>query len=166
MAIPKKAAAPMSMETAIRQLLDIEAIKQLKARYCYCVDASDWDALEQLWTEDALCDFGFFGRYEGRAQIMGTLFRQLSANAATFNAHMVHNPLIDIASDAAKASWYLTAQTIIQPHNQAVWVMGIYHDEYRRVNDAWQISASKFDFKYYTPFEEGWAKTSIWQIPT
>lgn len=160
----QQTATPRNAEAAIRRLLDIEAIRQLKARYCYCVDASDWDALAQLWTEDAIFDCGFFGRYLGRAEIMDVFFRQLIANAATFNAHMVHNPLIEIDGDVATGVWYLTAQTIVK--GQAVWAMGIYRDEYRRVGDTWQMAASKFEFKYYTPFEDGWAKTRIWELPS
>ncbi|MBP8926494.1 MAG: nuclear transport factor 2 family protein [Pseudomonadales bacterium] len=150
---------------AIRQLLDIEAIKQLKARYCFSVDAGDWDTLEQLWTEDACCDYGFFGRFEGRTRIMDVFFRQLVANATSFNAHMVHNPVIEIDGDTATGAWYLTAQTIIQPQNQAIWAMGVYRDEFRRVDGNWKIAALNVEFKYYTPFEDGWAKTRIWEIP-
>ena len=155
--------ASKSIEAAVAELMDIEAVKKLKAQYCYFVDEGKWDDLDDLWTEDAVCDYGFFGRYEGKSQIMGTFFRQLVASAATFSAHMVHNPIIDMGKDAASVIWYLTAQTTVK--NQAVWVMGIYHDKYVKVNGAWKISSLKFDFKYYTPFEEGWAKTPMWVIP-
>ena len=56
----------------------------------------------------------------------------------------------------------LTAQTTNLPSNRAVWVMGIYHDRFERVKGRWRIASITFEFKYFTPFEEGWAKTPIW----
>ncbi len=43
--------------------------------------------------------------------------------------------------------------------------MGIYEDRFKRVRGAWKISSLKFEFKYYTPYEDGWAKTRMWEIP-
>ncbi|MCG3169893.1 MAG: hypothetical protein CALGDGBN_01423 [Pseudomonadales bacterium] len=156
---------PVDDTAAIRLLLDIEAVKQLKHSYCRHVDAGDWDALERLWTEDARCDYGFFGCYEGRSGIMDGFFRTLVGPATSFNAHMVHNPIVEIEGDTARGSWYMTAQTVIQPHNQAVWAMGVYEDVFRRVDGEWRIASLQVGFRYYTPYEEGWAKTPMWQIP-
>jgi hypothetical protein len=154
------------LKAALEKLRDIEALKTLKARYCHLVDAGRWDELAELWTEDATCDYGFFGRYAGRDEIMNTFFRGLVASAASFNAHMVHNPLIEIEGDSARGTWYLTAQTTIQPANQAVWVMGLYRDEFKRIDGSWKINSLAFEFKYYTPYEDGWAKTPMWEIPS
>lgn len=149
-----------STAAALAELLDIEAIRQLKARYCYDVDEGNWDDLEGLWTDDAVCDYGFFGRYEGKSQIMDGFFRGLVSTAATFNAHMLHNPIIRIENDTAFASWYFTAQTTVK--DRAVWAMGKYSDRYARVAGEWKIASIAVQFKYYTPFDEGWAKTPMW----
>ena len=42
------------MKPTIEQLWDIEAIKQLKARYFRYIDTKDWDAFSQLFTEDCV----------------------------------------------------------------------------------------------------------------
>jgi len=153
------------IENLLRELRDIQQLEQLKSRYCHLVDARDWDALAGLWTEDATCDYGFFGSYHGKDEIVGKFFRELVDSVSSFMVHMVHNPLIEVRGDRASGSWYLTAQTTIQPSNQAVWVMGIYRDEFERIADEWKIRSLAFEFKYYTPFEEGWARTPIWEIP-
>ena len=36
----------------VTTLLDIEAIKQLKARYCRYLDAKDWNAWRELFDDD------------------------------------------------------------------------------------------------------------------
>jgi hypothetical protein len=153
------------LKKAVNELKDIEALKQLKARYCHLVDARRWGDLGDLFAEDATCDYGFFGTYNGRNEIIQKFFGELTNTAASFMCHMVHNPLIELSGDTASASWYLTAQTTIEPTKQAVWVMGVYHDEFRRVAGAWKFAALKFDFWYYTPYEQGWARTPMWEIP-
>jgi hypothetical protein len=154
------------LKATLNELKDIEALKKLKARYCHLVDARQWNELAELFTEDATCDYGFFGVYNGRAEIMNKFFRELVESASSFMVHMVHNPLIEVRGDSASGTWYLTAQTTMQPINQAVWVMGIYRDQFKRVDQRWKLSSLKFEFKYYTPYEDGWAKTPMWEIPS
>ena len=155
-------AAMDDQKAIVNELWDIEALKRLKAMYCHCVDGGRWDELAALFTEDATCDYGFFGSYQGRDQIVGTFFKGLVSNASSFNAHMIHNPIIDVRGDTASGVWYLTAQTTIQPANQAMWVTGIYRDEFRRVAGEWKLSSLTFEFKYYTRYEDGWAKMRMW----
>ena len=51
-----------SLESRIQRLEDIEAIKQLKARYCgLCDDGYPADDLAELFTEDAIWDGGALG---------------------------------------------------------------------------------------------------------
>lgn len=154
------------LKATLNELRDIEALKSLKARYCHLVDARQWNELAELFTEDATCDYGFFGVYNGRDEIMNKFFRELVESASSFMVHMVHNPLIEVRGDSASGTWYLTAQTTMQPVNQAMWVMGIYRDQFKRVNQEWKLSSLKFEFKYYTPYEDGWAKTPMWEIPS
>ncbi|MBA4353208.1 MAG: hypothetical protein C0409_00810, partial [Novosphingobium sp.] len=40
----------------IDELATREAIKDLKARYCYHIDLKEWDLYAGLFTEDALMD--------------------------------------------------------------------------------------------------------------
>ncbi len=154
------------LKAALNELRDIEGLKKLKARYCYLVDGRRWDELAQLWTEDATCDYGFFGCYNGKDEIVNKFFVDLVSSVSSFMVHIVHNPLIEVRGDSASGTWYLTAQTTIQPANQAVWVMGTYRDTFKRVGADWKISSIKFEFMYYTPYEDGWAKTQMWEIPT
>ena len=59
-----------ALERRIRRLEDLEAIKQLKARYAaYCDANYDADALADLFTSDAVWDGGMLGRSEGREAI-------------------------------------------------------------------------------------------------
>ena len=44
------------MSDPLQQLLDIEAIKQLKARYFRCMDTKDWDGFRDVFTVDAVLE--------------------------------------------------------------------------------------------------------------
>jgi hypothetical protein len=148
----------------VNELRDIEALKQLQARYCHLVDAHRWEDLAALFTEDATCDYGFFGSFKGRDEIMSKFFKPLET-VTSFMAHMVHNPLVAVQGDTASGSWYLTAQTTLEPIKQAVWVMGKYQNRFKRVDGIWKFTAIKFDFWYYSRYEQGWAKEKMWEIP-
>ncbi len=53
----------------IQELSDIEAIKQLKALYCYAIDDGQIEALMDRFRQDAVWAGGPADRYEGKAAI-------------------------------------------------------------------------------------------------
>ena len=57
--------AEKELEKRIAQLEDIEAIRQLKARYCLYVDQRNEDAWVSLFTEDVVWESDKFGIHEG-----------------------------------------------------------------------------------------------------
>ncbi len=145
------------LKAILKELKDMEEIRELKARYCYLMDERRWDELQEVWTEDAVVDFGSWGVFRGKEAI--DKFYKESSAPLSFVVHMAHNPLIEVQGDSAWGEWYLTSQATLAPTRQAVWIMGRYHDWYQRVGGRWKIKSMKLDLKYYTPYEEGWAKT-------
>jgi hypothetical protein len=71
-----------ALEARIRVLEDIEAIKQLKAKYFRCLDNKHWDDLSDCFTENATTHYAD-GEYRlnGRDEIMTFLKAGLSLNA-------------------------------------------------------------------------------------
>jgi hypothetical protein len=95
-----------ALERRIQRLEDLEAIKQLKARYAaYCDANYDADALADLFTEDAIWDGGLLGYNEGR-EVIRQFFRGSSQRIA-FALHYIVSPLIEIDGDTASGTWYL-----------------------------------------------------------
>jgi hypothetical protein len=86
-------------------LQDIEAIKQLKARYFRFVDTKQWDRWGELFTEDAVLDVPV-NRAEplvGRRAITDRVRRNLNAMVTIHHGHM---PEIEIlGSDRARGIW-------------------------------------------------------------
>ena len=150
-----------SLESRIQRLEDIEAIKQLKARYCaLCDDGYDADQLADLFTEDALWHGGSLGIAEGREKIRK--FFQNTPAVMPFAVHMVMNPAIEVDGDTATGRWYLfqaaTFQPAAKPAATALWGSARYDEEYVRVDGEWKFKSLRLTSRFWTPYEEGWEK--------
>ena len=140
------------LERRIAALEDIEEIKKLKARYCaYCDDSYDADGIAGLFTEDAVWDGGIRGRADGREEIRQ--FFQRAPQRLPFAVHMVMNPIIEVNGDAATGVWYL--------FQACTYSEGRYDEEYVRVGGQWKFRSLKLTSHFWTPFDEGWAKTKF-----
>ena len=151
-----------ALERRVQQLEDLEAIKQLKARYAaYCDANYDADALADLFTEDAIWDGGLLGYNEGREAIR-QFFRGSSQRIA-FALHYIVSPLIEIDGDTASGTWYLWQMCTYTNGNQAVWGAATYHDRYVRDQGVWKFQHVRITSHFWTPFEEGWARAPFIQ---
>ncbi len=155
----KAPAARVSLAQRVRLLEDLEAIKQLKASYCRYCDGGwagpthDYDQIAALFTEDAMTD-GTAGRTEGRENIR-RLYR--SYQATPFAFHRVTNPIIEVKGNQATGNWHVLV-ALTRPGGQAVWIAGIYDEEYLRTRDGWRIKTLKFTPAFITRYEQGWGK--------
>ena len=78
--------AMSELEQRITRLEDIEAIKQLKARYCeICDDMHNPDRVTSVFAEDAIWESPDFGKAEGHAAIRD-LFQQIPKHVQLFSA--------------------------------------------------------------------------------
>lgn len=161
----------MSLDPA-RQLLEIEAIKQLKARYARAVDTKDWALLSQVLAEDARSVYGDGAfAFEGRDAIVDFLKGILDSREMV-TMHQSHTPEIELTSETtARGTWYL--EDIVfnvgeaNEHNPARSAMvgtGIYHDEYVKRDDAWQISLTGYEriFEYRAPMHADGVMRTRW----
>jgi hypothetical protein len=145
-----------SFEERIKNLEEIEAIRNLKATYCYAVDSKNWQQTAELFTENADADFGPFGQYKGRENV-ATFFRNLP-QGLPLCIHMIHNPLIKVEGDTATGVWYFEVPgTLVLPAGEtAVWIQGRYNEEYIKLDGEWKIKKLVCTFHYITPIEIGW----------
>jgi hypothetical protein len=154
-----------NLEARIRQLEDIEAVKQLKHRYCMaCDDDYDPTRLAPLFTEDAVWDGGALGRFEGREAIRA--FFAGASKLVPFAIHQVTNPVIEIEGERARGHWYLWEPIVFAQGNQALWMAGRYDDRYRREGGRWLFEKVTVHVRMLSPYEEGFAKVRVAEIPT
>ena len=153
------------LEARIRVIEDIESIKKLKATYCYLCDAGlanpkNRDELISHFSKKAKLDFGLTpqSKWEG-VEGMKTFFGKVVPSGVSFCMHMVHNPIIEVKGDTATGRWYYEAPTTNAANGKAQWMAGTYWEEYVREDGEWKFSSIRTEWKFITPFDEGWAKT-------
>ena len=133
--------ATTSLEQRIQALEDVEAIKQLKARYCaHCDDDHDPDALTALFVEDGVWEASGITRAEGHAAI-NAYFTGLRASGRIRNsAHNAINPQIEVDGDTATGHWRLImlyTGNLPDGEVQFFRIIGWYREAYVRVDGQW-----------------------------
>ena len=128
------------LSAAVDELRDIEAIKQLKARYFRAVDTKDVETFRQLFTEEAT--FEALGRVRrGRDEIVG-MSSLVQPELRT--VHHGFTPEIDITGPAtASAIWAMEDFAILPPedgHQVHVHGYGHYHETYEKRDGRWSIA--------------------------
>lgn len=152
------------LEARIQRIEDIEALKQLKYRYAEaCDDDYDHERLAPLFTKDAVWDGGVMGRFEGRDAIRD--FFAGCSKTVTFAIHHVLNPIIEVEGDRATGRWFLWEPIVFAQGDAALWLAGRYDDRYVREEGLWRFERVTIDVRMLAPYEEGFAKVRIAEIP-
>lgn len=131
------------LERRLRVLEDVEAIRQLKARYLASADAKNPAAMRACFVDGpARIEFGAVGSFD-QADPLVEIFRQVGCHDYMVEMHHGVNPQIELtAADSAKAHWGLHYQLINTRDNTLTQLGAHYDDEYRRTPDGWKISAT------------------------
>lgn len=142
----------------MNELLEIEKIKQLKARYFRSLDTNDWALFGSTLTEDCVARYSG-GKYafEGRDATVAFMSENMSG-ANFLSMHNGHHPEIEICgATSASGVWYLQDIVIDLKSNFRIYGAGIYADEYRKIDGEWQISKTgyKRTFECGEPIGDG-----------
>lgn len=123
----------------IAEILAVEAIKSLKARYFRTMDSKDWAGLSDCFTEDLVADFrdGPGTLIHGREEYM-TMIADVLKEATT--VHHGHMPEINIES-ATSASGIWAMEDIVEMPGMKLQGWGHYHETYRKQAGHWRIAS-------------------------
>lgn len=125
-------------------LLEIQAIKQLKARYCRYLDTKDWEAWRDVFTDDFVSDTAEAG---GKVIIGADEFvafiRTTLGKSSQPTVHQVHAPEIELTSPTtARGVWALEDVVRLAP-GLNLNGYGHYHETYVKIDGQWRIKTSK-----------------------
>jgi hypothetical protein len=125
-------------------LLDIEAIKQLKARYCRYLDTKDWAAWRTVFADDFLSDTSEAGGQKiSGADKFVAFTRKNIGKPSQQTVHQVHAPEIELTSaTTASGIWAINDVVQLLPV-LALNGFGHYHETYEKLGDQWRIKSSK-----------------------
>lgn len=127
-------------ESRLQALEDLEAIRQLKARYLDACDRKDPDAVRACFVEEAVdIDFGPLGRFNHRDQLVA-VYQKFGCHPHILDTHHGSNPQLRLLGpDRACGTWSLFFQQINLQEQRLVQLSVRYEDGYRKVNGAWLI---------------------------
>ena len=154
------------LEREVTRLRDIEAIRNLKCEHALASDDPEQISarLLAIVTDDIELDYGpEFGSFTGK----DTLRELLKDTPFSWTIHYMIPKRIEIAppGDIATGIWYLWEPTAVADPtgvDHAMWLGGVYEDEYRKQKDgSWKIAKMKLTTKLLCPYSEGWSATRI-----
>ncbi len=121
---------------------DLEAIRQLKARYFRTMDTKDWDGMRQVFTADVVMDTTESGGGIVTGADEFLVFLREALDGAT-TVHQGHTPEIELTSDTTATGIWALNDIVVWPNGMRLDGYGHYHETYVKGPDGWQISSSK-----------------------
>ncbi len=134
------------LRRGLQQLMDMEAIRQLKHAYFRCLDTANWEELGQLFHEDVAVHF-IGGTYEwklqGRAEYLESVAKSFHREA--IGHHNGHHPEIQMLNGTeATGIWYLADNMWILNHKFLTSGTALYWDRYLKVEGRWVIKDTSY----------------------
>ncbi len=160
------------MQPELKRLLTLEAIRDLRLRYCHYLDANRMEALGELFTEDAICQVDR-GTWRGREAIREGLAQAFTAydihqRGAYPFLHAVSNHWIEVLDEnRAEGRCYLIDFNSSRPASvNPLLLLAVYADEYRCVDGRWLISRTRLDVVWPEPNVGGGDPGNGLQLPS
>ena len=160
-----------ALEGRVHDLEGHAAILDLKSRYGALMDErytragpkpqEELDALADqlvaLFTEDAVWEGGgALGTATGH-ELLRERFR---APTLQYSWHFFVKPEIEVEGDHATGRWDVLAM-MTTTEGRPMWMVGVEHDEYRRVDGRWLHSKMHLESQLMAPYDRGWGPKRV-----
>jgi uncharacterized protein (TIGR02246 family) len=122
-------------------LHDVEAIKQLKARYFRTMDTKDWVAMRAVFADDVVMDTSQAGGgvIEGGDAFVEFLEPVLRDVVTVHHGHM---PEITITSPTSASGIWSMEDMLRFPDGTEIHGYGHYLETYEKIDGTWRIKTS------------------------
>ncbi len=133
---------------AAEQLLAIEEIKQLKARYFRSMDTKDWEGFAGVFAPNAVLDVtGESGADEGIVRGNELIAEYVRGHVdPVTTVHHGHMPEIEITSSTEATGIWSMEDMLRWPEGSPIASMhgyGHYHETYEKIDGRWRIASCK-----------------------
>jgi hypothetical protein len=151
--------AVAALERRILHLHDVAQIENLVSAYGYCLDKQQWDALAELFAEDATMEISQRGVYVGRQSIRRALalFGPQGIERGHVHNHMQMQPVIHVSADRRRA--WVRSRAFSQLgvfQSGGIWHGGLYENELVNENGVWRLQTDHVYTTYFAHYEQGW----------
>jgi len=157
-----------ALESRVECLEGHAAILDLKSRYGALMDARYSregpkspevleelaDRLVELFTPDAVWEGG--GPL-GTASGQQALRERFRAPTLHYSWHFFVKPEIRVDGERAEGTWDVLAM-MTTTEGRPMWMVGVEHDEYRRIDGRWLHSRMRLESQLMAPYDRGWAQ--------
>jgi len=128
------------MTMTLQQLSDRQEIQDLMVNYCYAVDRKQWDALDEVFTADAVIDYSEMVGFRGNL-VETKAFLQASLPQLVAYQHSISTSQIRFEGDTAHGRTLCQNPMVIDANGQKqVMFVGLwYRDVFVRTESGWRI---------------------------
>jgi hypothetical protein len=124
-------------------------IQDLFARYSFAIDDRDWDALDDVFTADAVIDYTAAGGVRGTLPQIKVWLAQVMARFSAYQ-HMVATTRLELTGDSATSRTILFNPMVVDKDGvKQVFFVGLwYRDQLVRTARGWRIRERIEQFSY------------------
>ncbi len=157
-----------ALESKVQELVDIEAIRDLRFRYHEYINDAKFSEIAGLFTEDGDLLFGHLGSAHGHDEInrfFGGLLNKPERAEKSKTPRIsrvrqfIHNHVVEVHGDHASGFSYLEAKPVYK--GESYVVAARYDDEYVRQNGQWKFKKMALTPYFMVPLKEGWAQDDL-----
>ncbi|MFE7977434.1 nuclear transport factor 2 family protein [Streptomyces shenzhenensis] len=172
MTAPDTAVPATALEPLLRRLDALEskeAIEQVMVAYMAAADreSDKGGHIARLFTADGRWEsVGPHGNPGWAAVGRRELRRKFDRNVERmpFAAHFLTNGSVTLDGDTATGTW-MYFQACTYRGEQALWIAGRYHNDFRRVDGQWLLSHLRVHNFFTTPYDQGWVRVEHMETP-
>ena len=138
----------------LQELLDREAIKEIRYNYAEGLDRQDWLLIENLLLEELDTDFTLWGlpsQRVSRTDFVNKFFKHSLSRVGLKTQHIFTNQRITIEGDRAICKSYQFAQHYLAGFEggEEFFLRAEYTDQLVRTEDGWKISGVTLSALFY-----------------
>ena len=134
----------------LRNLIEIEDIKKMRLHYSYLMDCRDLEKLMEIFTDDALCEYGPYGEWKGKETILNNYKETFkdTMNHYFASMHVTTNHLVEITgpNSAIGRNYLVDIATDVKPDENPFLWFALYDEEYKKIDDSWKIKRTSLQF--------------------
>ncbi len=128
------------------QLVAEAEIRQLVARFTDAANRADYDLFRTVWTDTAVWEFKapMAMIAHGADEIVESLRKLLGPRE--FFVHLVHDGIIEVATETAKARWYIREMARNKDGKVFYQNVGLYQDEIVKTAEGWRFAKRSYHY--------------------
>lgn len=133
-----------------QKMSDRLEIQDLLTSYCDAIDSRNWNALDDIFTPDAIIDYTEAGGAKGTLEEI-KLYLDKALKPFSGMQHMLGLPMIKITGDEASSRTILFNPMVIEKEgNPNVFFVGLwYRDKLVRTSKGWRIQSRHEELSYF-----------------